>query len=163
METWLFLLCWKWGNNDFVIETITDTYRNTLENRFFPTSLFMRVETKPTRNILTQASKNGRKHYLFPQKKFVKACFMQYTYLTPSIISNRQTFIVRRENAFCKFYTFFGFVYHVSCLPWFETKTIIKWDVLMSWSTHLHTEIYPNLKSISEFFKMYMKNLDSFI
>ena len=30
-------------------------------------------------------------------------------------------------------------------------------------SMHLHTEIYPNLKSISELFKMYMKSLDSFI
>ena len=28
---------------------------------------------------------------------------------------------------------------------------------------HLHTEIYPNLKSISELFKMYMKSLYSFI
>ena len=28
---------------------------------------------------------------------------------------------------------------------------------------HLHTETYPNLKSISELFKMYMKILDSFI
>ena len=71
METELFLLCWKQGNNDFVFETITDTYRNTLVIRFFRTSLFMRVKTKPTRNTLTQASKNGRKPYLFPQKKFV--------------------------------------------------------------------------------------------
>ena len=30
-------------------------------------------------------------------------------------------------------------------------------------SMHLHTEIYPNLKSISDLFKMYMKSLDSFI
>ena len=30
-------------------------------------------------------------------------------------------------------------------------------------SVHLHTETYPNLKSISELFKMYMKSLDSFI
>ena len=30
-------------------------------------------------------------------------------------------------------------------------------------SMHLHTEIYPNLKSRSELFKMYMKSLDSFI
>ena len=30
-------------------------------------------------------------------------------------------------------------------------------------SMHLHTEIYPNLKSLSELFKMYMKSLDSFI
>ena len=30
-------------------------------------------------------------------------------------------------------------------------------------SMHLHTEIYPNLKSISELFKMYTKSLDSFI
>ena len=28
---------------------------------------------------------------------------------------------------------------------------------------HLHTEIYRNLKSISELFKIYMKSLDSFI
>ena len=28
---------------------------------------------------------------------------------------------------------------------------------------HLHTEINPNLKSISEFFKMYIKSLDSCI
>ena len=28
---------------------------------------------------------------------------------------------------------------------------------------HLHTEIYPNLKSISELLKMYMKSLDSYI
>ena len=40
----------------------------------------------------------------------------------PSIISNRQILIVRRENAFCKLHTFSGFVYHVSCLPCFETK-----------------------------------------
>ena len=33
----------------------------------------------------------------------------------------------------------------------------------MSQSMHLHTEIYPILKSISELFKMYMKSLDSFI
>ena len=30
-------------------------------------------------------------------------------------------------------------------------------------SMHLHTEIYPNLKSISDLFKMYMKSLYSFI
>ena len=30
-------------------------------------------------------------------------------------------------------------------------------------SMHLHTKIYPNLISISELFKMYMKSLDSFI
>ena len=33
--------------------------------------------------------------------------------------------------------------------------------VLMSRSMHLHIEIYPNLKNISELFKMCMKNLDS--
>ena len=33
----------------------------------------------------------------------------------------------------------------------------------MPLSMHLHTEIYPNLKRISEFFKMYMKSLKSFI
>ena len=30
-------------------------------------------------------------------------------------------------------------------------------------SMHLHTEIYPNLKCISELFQMYTKSLDSFI
>ena len=75
-----------------------------------------------TRNTLTQASKNGRKPYLFSQKKFVSVLYAINIYLTPSIISKWQTLIVRRENDFCKFYTFFGFVYHVSCLPWFETK-----------------------------------------
>ena len=30
-------------------------------------------------------------------------------------------------------------------------------------SMHLHTEIYPNLKSISELYKIYMKSLDSFM
>ena len=33
----------------------------------------------------------------------------------------------------------------------------------MPQSMHLHTEIYPNQKSISELFKMYMKSLDSFL
>ena len=28
---------------------------------------------------------------------------------------------------------------------------------------HVHTNIFPNLKSISELFKMYIKSLDSFI
>ena len=65
-----------------------------------------------TRNTLTQASKNGRKPYLFPQKKFVSVFYA--INIASSIISNRQTLIVRRENAFCKFHTFFGFVYHVS-------------------------------------------------
>ena len=68
---------------------------------------------------------------------------------------------MRRENDFCKFHTFFGFVYHVSCLPWYETKNKIRY--FDARSMHLHTEIYPNLKSISELFKMYMKSLDSFI
>ena len=67
---------------------------------------------------------------------------------------------MRRENAFFKFYTFFVFVYHVSCLPWFETKNK-KRCIDMPRSMHLHTEIYPNLKSLSELFKMYMKSLDS--
>ena len=54
---------------------------------------------------LTQASKKGRKPYLFPQKQFV-SMFYAINILTPSIISNRQTLIVRGENAFCKFQTF---------------------------------------------------------
>ena len=82
---------------------------------------------------------------------------MQLSYLTPSFISYRQTFIVRRENAFCKVHNFFGFVYHVSCLPWFETKNEMRCiDAPKCTFTH------RNLPK-SELFKMYMKSLDSFI
>ena len=45
----------------------------------------------------------------------------------------------------------------------FDLKQKIKLDVLMPQSMHLHTTIYPNLKSISDLLKMYMKSLDSFI
>ena len=60
----------------------------------------------PTRNTLTQASKNGRKPYLLPQKKFVSVfyainIFNTIYYFKPT------NFIVCRENAFCKFHTFF--------------------------------------------------------
>ena len=96
-----------------------------------------------TRNALTQASKKGRKPYLFPQKNFVSV-FMQLTYLTPPIIPNWKILIVRRENAFCKFHIFFGFLYHNK-----ENK--------MYWCMYLHTEINPNLNSIYEFFKITWK------
>ena len=33
---------------------------------------------------------------------------------------------MHRENAFCKFHTFYGFVYHVSCLPLLETKNKVR-------------------------------------
>ena len=42
-----------------------------------------------------------------------------------------------------------------------DLKHKIKEDLLIPRSLHLHTVIYPNLKSISELFKMYMKSLDS--
>ena len=50
-------------------------------------------------------------------------------------------------------------------LVYHDLKQKIKLDVLMARNMHLHTEIFPNLKSISisELFKMYMKSLDSFI
>ena len=38
-----------------------------------------------------------------------------------------------------------------------------KKDIFMPRNMHLHTEIYRNLKSLSELFKIYMKSLDSFI
>ena len=78
-----------------------------------------------TRNTLTEASKNSRKSYLFPQKKFVSLLYAINIFNT--IYNFKPTnLIVRRENAFCKFHTFFGFVNHVSCLPWFETKYNIR-------------------------------------
>ena len=64
---------------------------------------------------------------------------------------------MRRENAFCKLHTFSGFVYHVSCLPCFETKNGIR-CIDAPKHAFIHTEIYPNLKSISESFKMYIKS-----
>ena len=112
--------------------------------------------SKQTRNTLTQASKNGRNHYLFPQKKFLSVfyainIFNTIYYFKPTIL------IVRRENSTL----FFGFVYHVSCLPWFETKNKIRCIVAPKYEfTHRNL---PNLKNISELFKMYMKSLDSFI
>ena len=84
------------------------------------TYLFMFMSIN-TRNTLTQASKNDHKPFLF-----CKRVLCNKHNLTPSIISNRQTLIVRRENAFCKFHTFFRFVYHVSCLPCFKTKNKIR-------------------------------------
>ena len=66
---------------------------------------------------------------------------------------------MRRENAFREFHTFLGFVYHVSCLPWFETKIEIRFiDAPKYAFTHRNL---PESESISELFKMYMKSLDS--
>ena len=81
---------------------------------------------------------------------------MQLTYLTPPTISNRQTLIVRRKKAFCKFHTFFRF-----CLPWFETKNKIKFIVAPKHAfTHRNlTESEKNIWIIQK----YMKSLDSFI
>ena len=73
-----------------------------------------------TRNTLTQASKNGRKPYLFPQNKFVSVFYAINIFYT--------IYYFKPTNFNCtlrKFHTFFGFVYHVSCLPWFETKNKI--------------------------------------
>ena len=71
-----------------------------------PTQIFLvflnivfKDESIYTRNTLTQASKNSRKPHLFPQKKFLSV-FYAINIFTPSIISNREILIVRRENAF---------------------------------------------------------------
>ena len=109
-----------------------------------------------TRNTLTQASKNGRKPYLFPQNKFVSVFYVINIFNT--------IYYFKPTNFNCaerKFNTFFGFVYQVSCLPWFETKNKIRCiDAPKYEFTHRNL---PNLKNISELFKMYMKSLDSFI
>ena len=70
-----------------------------------------------TRNTLTLASVKERPQTLLvPSEEICKRVCKrkQQTYLTPSMISNWQILIVRRENAFCKFHTFFVF-----CLPCF--------------------------------------------
>ena len=48
---------------------------------------------------------------LVPSEEICKRVLRNKHYLTPSIISNRQILIVRRENAFCKFHTFFVFLF----------------------------------------------------
>ena len=113
-----------------------------------------------TRNTLTQASKNDRKPYLFPQKKFVSVFYAINIFNTIYYFTNRQTIIVRRENVFCKFHTLFSVLFTMF-LVYHELKQKIKFK--MYWRMHLHTEINSNLKSIYELFKMYMKSLDSFI
>ena len=79
-------------------------------------------------------------------------------YLKPSItsISNRQTLLSLEKMPFV-YSTLFSVLYTM----FLEKK--IKLDVFMPRSMHLHTEIYTNLKSISELYKMYMRSLDSFI
>ena len=82
-------------------------------------------------------------------------------YVTQSIISNRQTLTVRREMPFVNF-TLFSVLFTMF-LVFHDLKQKLKLDVLMPRNMLLHIVIYPNLKSISELFKMYMKSLDSFI
>ena len=60
---------------------------------------------------------------------------------------------MHRENAICKFHTFFGFVYH-------DLKQKNKIRCI---DAPKYAFSHRNLKSISELFKMYMKHLDSFI
>ena len=58
-----------------------------------------------TRNTLTQASKNGHKPYLFPQKKFVSVLYAKYIF-NNIYYFKRQTLMVRREKAFVNFTLF---------------------------------------------------------
>ena len=58
--------------------------------------------TIPTRNALTQASKNGRKPYLFPQKKFVSVFYAINTFNTICYFKPTNF-----NCAYRKFHTFF--------------------------------------------------------
>ena len=80
---------------------------------------------------------------LVPSEQICK-CYMQQTYLTPSIISNLQILIVRRENS-----TRFRFLF-TTFLVYHDLK---KKDVLMPRSMHLHTEIYRIWKVYLNYWK----------
>ena len=79
---------------------------------------------------------------------------MQKTYLTQSFISNRQILFVHKDNAFCKFHTFFRF-----CLPRIETKNKIRCiDAPKYAFTQKSTRIWKVYLNYS-----ILKSLDSFI
>ena len=65
---------------------------------------------------MTQASKNGRKPYLFPQKKFVRVFY------AINIFNTIYYFKPTNFNARRKIPHFF----RPCCLPWFETKNKIR-------------------------------------
>ena len=74
-----------------------------------------------TRNTLTQASKNGRKPYLFPQKKFISVFYAINIFNTIYYFDKFYLCIKTMHCAFCKFHTLFR-----CCLPRIETKNKIR-------------------------------------
>ena len=114
-----------------------------------------------TRNTLTQASKNGRKPYLFPQKTFVSTFYAINIFNTIYYFKPTNFNCVYRKCLLI--ITHFFSVLFTMFLVYNDLKQKIEYDELMTRSMHLHTEIYPNLNSISELLKMYMKSIDSFI
>ena len=64
-------------NIDCPVPLLCHSLRRSLQykTRLFP-------HKQHTRNTLTQASKNRRKHYLFPQRKFVSVFYAIYTFNT---------------------------------------------------------------------------------
>ena len=65
----------------------------------------------------------------------------KHIYIVTPFISNRTILFVHKDNAFCKFHTFFGVVYH-------ELKQKIESDVLMLRSMHLHRNLPESEKYI---------------
>ena len=78
------------------------------------------------KSLMQETHRRKRQRSIFDsQKKFLNP-FYAINIFNTIYYFKPQTLIVRRENTFCKFHTFFGFVYHVSCLPWFKTKNKIR-------------------------------------
>ena len=89
-----------------------DFYQYTAKN-IFASVIFYRYIKYIHNKHIDASVKERPQPYLFPQKKFLSVfyainIFNTIYYFKPTIL------IVRRVNAFCKFHTFFGFVYHVS-------------------------------------------------
>ena len=59
------------NRNQKEIERLNSKSSNGIQENFMYLCLKIVVSGYTTRNTLTQASKNGHKPYLFPQKKFV--------------------------------------------------------------------------------------------
>ena len=83
------------------------------------------VSVKEEQETHWRKRQNVRKPYLFPQKKFVSV-FYVINYLTPFFIQTDKFQLCVEKMPFVNSTLFSVFVYHVSCLPWFEAQNKIR-------------------------------------
>ena len=119
------------------------------------------VSVKEEQETHWRKRQNVRKPYLFPQKKFVSVFYVINIFNT--IYYFKPTNFKCRENAFCKFHTFSGFVYHVSCLPWFESKNKIRCIDAPMYAIFIHRNLPESEKYIIWSIWNSTWSLDSFI